>query len=249
MATATIPSAPSIHAEDVLPVRSRISWGAIAAGSVLALALHLLLALFGGAVGLTAGDRFDGRTIGLAAAAWAVAIAAVSLLAGGFIASQLTVGENKVEGALYGLLVWGVVFAALLWLMASGVRAGFGAVVGVATAAGPLVQNASQANFEDAAVRAGYSRQQIDDLKARAAAVPAEARQAADDPQAKAQADQAAREAADAAARVTWYAFGGTLAAMLAAAAGGYLGAGPTYRLFAVPVRGGEYGGRRPALA
>ena len=54
----------AVHAEDLVPVRSRISWGAIVAGSVLALALYFLLTLLGGAVGLSVSDKFDGRNIG-----------------------------------------------------------------------------------------------------------------------------------------------------------------------------------------
>ena len=52
-------SAP-VHAEDLIPVRSRITWGAILAGSVLALSLYFLLALLGGAVGFF-GFVFDAK--------------------------------------------------------------------------------------------------------------------------------------------------------------------------------------------
>ena len=244
MANVSVDTVPSVGVEDLMPVRSRISWGAIVAGSVLALALYLLLTLLGGAIGLSVSDKFEGRHIGTAAAVWAIVTTAVSLLVGGFIASQLTVGENKVEGALYGLLVWAVVFAMLLWLMASGVRAGFGAMVGVATATGSAAQNVSQSDFEDMAKRAGYSQQQIDDLKNRVKNAPAEAKDAANDPANQAKAEQAAREAAETATRVTWYTFAGTLVSMLAAAIGGYIGSGPTFRLFAVPVGRGGYGTR-----
>ena len=231
-----------VGAEDLFPVRSRISWGAILAGSVLALAVYLLLTLLGGAIGMSVSDDFAGRNIGTAAAIWAIATTTLSLLLGGFIASQLTVGENKTEGMLYGLLVWAAVFAMLLWLMASGVRAGFGAMVGVATAAG---QNVSQADFEAMALRAGYSQQQINDFKARVNNAPAEAQAAANDPAVQAR----AREAAETATRVTWYTFAGTLVSMLAAALGGYLGAGPQFRLFAVPVARGYGDHPRPAMA
>lgn len=248
MSTATTNARETVHVEDLVPVRSRISWGAILAGSVLALAVYLLLTLLGGAIGMSVSDKFDGRNIGTAAAVWAIVTTAISLLLGGFIASQLTVGENKTEGMLYGLLVWAAVFAMLLWLMASGVRAGFGAMVGVATAAGNAGQNVSQADFEDMARRAGYNQQQIDDFKNRVKSAPADAQAAANDPANQARAEQAAREAGETATRVTWYTFAGTLVSMLAAALGGYLGAGPQFRLFAVPVGRGDFGGR-PALA
>ena len=226
----------TVDIEDIAAV-SRISWGAIAAGSVLALALYFLLTLLGGAIGFSVSDKFEGRNIGMAAAIYAIAVTAVCLFAGGFLASQLTAGENKREAAIYGLLVWAVVFAMLLWLMATGVRAGFNTMVGVATAgtsvANATAQNTTQADFEDMAHRAGYSQQQIDDLKQRAKNAPADAKTATEDPAVKAQAEQRAREAGEVATRVTWWSFFGTLISMLAAAIGGFVGAGPSFRLFA----------------
>ena len=227
-----------VDIEDIAAVRSRISWGAIAAGSVLALALYFLLTLLGGAIGFSISDKFEGKNIGLAAAIYAIAVTALCLFAGGFLASQLTAGENKREAAIYGLLVWAVVFAMLMWLMATGVRAGFNSMVGVATAgssvANATAQNTTQADFEEGARRAGYTPQQIEDFKTRAKNAPADAKAAAEDPNSKAQAEQRAREAGEVATRVTWWSFLGTFVSMLAAAAGGFVGAGPSFRLFAL---------------
>ena len=231
----------SVYAEDAASVRSRISWGAIVAGSVLALALYFLLTLLGGAIGFSIGDKTSAQSLGVAAAVWAIVVTAACLFAGGFVASQLTVGENKREAAAYGLLVWALVFAMLLWLMATGVKAGFNAMVGVATtgvAVGDAAaKNTTQEDWETLARRAGVEQTQIDSIKQRAKESPAQAKAAAEDPETKRKADQAAREVGDAATRVTWYTFLGTLISMLAAAAGGYMGAGTNFRLFAVPVR------------
>lgn len=65
---------------------------------------------------------------------------------------------------------------------------------------------------------------------------PVDARAVAEDPATKQKAEQAAREAAEVATRVTWWAFLGALLSMLAAGAGGYIGAGPTFRLFTLPI-------------
>lgn len=231
-----------VDVEDLIPVRSRIAWGPIVAGSVLALALYFLLTLLGGAIGLSVSDKLDGRDIGVAAAVYAIAVTALCLFAGGYIASQLTTGENKLEAAMYGLMVWAAVFAMLLWLMATGVRAGFNTMVGVATAGSSVAtataQNTTQADFEAVAQRAGYTPQQIEDFKQRVKTAPADAKAAAEDPAVKQRAEQTAREAGEAATRVTWYTFLGTLVSMLAAALGGYVGAGPTFRLFAAPAAG-----------
>jgi hypothetical protein len=229
-----------VQPEDLVSVRSRISWGAVIAGSVLALSLYFLLTLLGGAIGLSVGDKVDPRALGIGAAVYAIVITALCLFIGGGLASQLTAGENRREACVYGLMVWAVVFAMLLWLMASGVRAGFNAMVGVATAgtaaATAAGQNTTQADWEEAARRAGYTQQQIEEFKQRAKDTPAQVREAVNDPNNRAQAEQTAREVGDATTRVTWYTFLGTLVSMLAAAAGGYFGAGPSFRLFNAPV-------------
>jgi len=231
----------SVGVEDVVGVKSRICWGAILAGSALAIALYFLLTLLGGAIGLSVSDKFEGRDIGIGAAVYAIAVTAICLFVGGLVASQLTSGENKREAAMYGVLVWAVVFAMLLWLMATGVRAGFNAMVGVATTTSSVSnttgQTTNSADFEVVARKAGYTQQQIDSLKQQAKNTPADAKAASEDPATKAKAEQAAREASDVTTRVTWWSFLGTLVSMLAAVAGGYVGAGPTLRLFAVPAR------------
>lgn len=242
MADATVSAAKGrlespVGVEDLVGVRSRISWGAIVAGSVLALALYFLLTLLGSAIGFSVSDKFEGRNIGAGAAVYAVLVTAACLFAGGVVASQFTAGENKREAAMYGLLVWAAVFTMLLWLMATGVKAGFNTMVGVATAGSAAVdtaaKNVTQADAEEAARKFGFSQQQIDEVKQRARNAPADAKAAVEDPANQARAQEVAREAGEVATRVTWWAFLGTLVSMLAASAGGYVGAGPTFRLFA----------------
>lgn len=216
-----------VKSEDLVPVRSRIAWPAIIAGSVLALALYFLLALLGSAIGFSVGDKVSAQSLSVGAAVYAIAITAVCLFLGGCVASQLTTGENKMEGTLYGIFVWATVFALLMWMMASGVRVGFNAMVGVATAGTVTANSTSQADWEASARQAGVPQERIDEWKAKAKDAPAAAKQAAEDP-----ANQKA--AAEAATRVTWYAFFGAWVSMMAAAAGGYVGSGPTIRLLSV---------------
>lgn len=231
----------TVHTEDLVPVRGRISWGAILAGSVLALSLYFLLTLLGGAIGFSISGSTSAQTVGVAAAVWAIIVTAACLFVGGFVASQLTTGENKREAAMYGLMVWAVVFAMLLWLMATGIKAGFNAMVGVATAGSTVVdtaaKNTTQGDWEAAAQKAGVPADRINEWKEKAKNAPADARAAIEDPANKQKAEAAARDAGEAATKVTWYTFLGTLVSMLAAMAGGYAGAGPTFRLFATPNR------------
>ncbi|CAN5253184.1 hypothetical protein BH11PLA2_BH11PLA2_30430 [soil metagenome] len=228
-------SASTVDVEDVLPVHSRVSWGAILAGAFIALSLYFLLTLLAGAIGMSISDKTTAKTITVAAAVWAIAITAVCLFCGGLVAANFTTGENKLEAALYGILVWAVVFATIIWLMATGVRAGFGAMVGVATAGSSVAHtaalNTTQSDWESVARQAGFTQSQIDEVKQRAQNTPAQVKAASEDPATQAKIDAAAKEASDVATKVTWWTFFGTWFAMAAAAGGGYCGAGPTFRL------------------
>lgn len=210
------------RSEDLVPVRSRIAWPAVIAGSVLALSLYLLLALLGAALGFSISDKVSVQGLGTAAAVYAIAVTAVCLFIGGYVASQLTSGENKFEGVLYGVFVWATVFAMLLWLTVSGVRVGFTAMVGVATVGN--VVDVPREGWEAAAERNGITKQQIEEAKQRTKAAPT-AVKAAEDPQNQ-------QAVAEAATRVTWYTFLGVCLSMMTAAAGGYFGSGPPPRVF-----------------
>lgn len=98
-----------VHAEDVFPV-TRISWSAILAGAVVALAFQFLFGIFGAAwqcpykmapiphlqhLCCHLGDRGRLRF----------------LFVGGMVATVLTTGENKTESILYGIIVWATVLA------------------------------------------------------------------------------------------------------------------------------------------
>jgi len=213
----------SVRVEDLLPVRSRVSWGAIFAGAMVALALYVLLTLLGGAIGFSVGSRVRPETLGTSAAIWAVWTTVVSLFVGGYVTSQCSVGENRFEAVLYGVILWGVLFAMLFWLMASGVRAGFTAMVGMAHTTQAVTGDAAARGWEEAARRANIPQTTIDKWKSE---MP--------------DADQAARAAEDpetqrAAARVSWWTFLGTLISMLASVGGAYVGAGPRFRMVGVP--------------
>jgi hypothetical protein len=170
----------TVQAEDLVSVGSRISWGAIFAGSVLALGMYMLLSVLGGAVGLTLRDRVTEDNLKASVIVWTIIIACVSLFTGGVVTSCFTVGENKIEAVIYGILMWALTFAIVIALSAGGVHTGYGNLL------------------------------RMPDI----ATTPSEA---------------------ELATRVSWYAFGGTWISMLAAALGGLVGAGPTFRV--IPIR------------
>jgi hypothetical protein len=208
-----------VHAEDVIPVRGRIHWGAIVAGSAIAIALSLLLSLLGTAIGLSINDRVSDRGLSIGAVVWAILVTAGALFLGGFVASQLTTGENKIEGTLYGVLVWALTFALLFSVLSNLARTGLSAMLSIANNPN-VTANAGAGNLDDALRRVGLNQEQINQVRANT------------NPN-----DPANRQAAEEnATRAAWYSFLGTLVSMLAAAIGGFIGAGPTLRLFTVRV-------------
>lgn len=91
---------------------SRLSWGAIIAGCVAALSLHLLLTLLGLSLGIALVDPAPGQQDGpelsaAAGVAWSVS-ALASLWIGGWIAGRTGRRGPGNTGGIHGLLVWSV---------------------------------------------------------------------------------------------------------------------------------------------
>jgi hypothetical protein len=213
----------TLHVEDVLPVKSRMSWGAVFAGAVIALAIYLALTLLATAVNLHIADNVRSHTLGLSAMLCAIFATLVALFVGGWVTSQLTVGENHQEAIIHGVVLWGVVFGALMWMGTAGLRSGFNAMVSMAY----LGNNAdgTVANpWEEAARRAGVPQDRIDEWKRSMARTD----EAARDPEVQ----EANRRAL---ARLTWLTLGGVVLSIAAAAAGALVGCGPTLRLVYTP--------------
>jgi hypothetical protein len=192
---------PAVQAEDLVPVRSRVSWGAILAGAMVALAVFYLLSLLGAAIGISmTGTNWEER-LGIGAVVWATVTVLIALFLGGWVASQLAVGENKIEAAIYGVILWGTVFTVLLGLSLSSVRLGFTGIV----------QLGSNPHLTGEAQRQMTARSATPDRMAN-------------------RAESAIRDAAtsEQASQAAWWAFGGILLSMIAAVGGAVAGSGPT---------------------
>jgi hypothetical protein len=90
----------------------RISWGAIFAGAFSALGLWMLLYAFGLAVGLTALDPNNHgslRSSGIFTGVWGLIAPLVALFVGGFIAGRGAGIFRRGEGAVHGVVMWGLV--------------------------------------------------------------------------------------------------------------------------------------------
>jgi len=120
--------------EDLASVGTRISWGAILAGTTVALGMYFLLSTLAAAVGMSISDRVDPTKLQTGAVVWAFLTTAVALFIGGLVTSLFTAGENKTEAMLYGAVMWAVLFVILLHLGSSGVRTGFHAMAASAHA-------------------------------------------------------------------------------------------------------------------
>jgi hypothetical protein len=214
----------NVHAEDVFPVRSRVSWGAIFAGAFVALALYVLLSLFGAAVGFSVSDWTRGEQLGTGAAVWAVFSTLISLFIGGWVTSQCTVGENKMEAAIYGIILWGLLFTGLLTLGTAGMQLGLSGIVTMATANRETGRPLTSADVEAAGRALGMSQADVDKYKA--------------DPNSPEAREAFARAVRNNAQSALWWAFAGTILSMAAAVLGSLAGSGPTPILRAITIRG-----------
>ncbi|MBY0230143.1 MAG: hypothetical protein K2W96_12750 [Gemmataceae bacterium] len=230
-------SEPQIGVEDVFPVRSRINWGPILGGAFVALALYFVLTLLGTAAGFTivtqttAADSTGGRnTLAVVGAIWMLFTTIAALFVGGWVTSQLSVGETPKEAAVYGIILWGTVLAMLMFMLAAGVRAGFTGMVGMATITDKVADRTDRDDWRDMAERAGYPRSQIDKWIADAKDLPRKVKEAADDPAKR-------QEVGNTATAAAWWALAGTLLSMGAAIGGAVVGAGPRFRLMLARLR------------
>lgn len=138
-------SAPAI--EDLKSVGTRIRWGAILAGASLALGIYFLLGILGAAVGVSIGTKLNSPTLSNGAIAWAIITTCTALFLGGLVASVFTVGENKVEAVVYGIILWAVLLAFFVGLGAAGVQTGFNSLTEYSNAVrtGSIPMNAEAA--------------------------------------------------------------------------------------------------------
>ncbi|MBX6330948.1 MAG: hypothetical protein IRY91_03775, partial [Gemmatimonadaceae bacterium] len=135
----------------------RLKWGAVFAGLVVALALQVVLTLLGTAIGLTAvGPDTSARGIGIGAGIWMIVTALIALYVGGLTTGYLAGVLTRGNGALHGVLMWGLSTLLAAYLLASGVGSLLGGAVQLASGAaaatagtvahgGPAVDSAAQA--------------------------------------------------------------------------------------------------------
>jgi predicted nucleic acid-binding protein len=122
-------SAATTEHDGRLAAPSQISWGAVLAGAVVALAIGLMLNALGTAIGATtvsaaARSTPSASTFGFGAAAWLAISNLIGLAVGGYVAARLSGTADNTDGTLHGLAVWATAFlisAVLLGNLVSGI--------------------------------------------------------------------------------------------------------------------------------
>lgn len=158
----------------------RVRWGAVFAGLVVALALEAVLTLLGTAIGLSTMDNGAGRGLGVGAAIWLILSVLVSLYVGGLVTGHLADVRTRGDGALHGILMWGLSTILAVYLLASGVSgilggamqfasSGAAATAGAAAQGGPAAQRMGEA-----------ARSMMDTVQENAGEVVSDAREGAE---------------------------------------------------------------------
>lgn len=115
------------------PFFPAIYWGAIFAGVVVGLALQLVFALLGLALGLSAVDvgQADAGVPGSApaiAGAWHGVTMLIAAFVGGYVAARMSGLHRKTDGMLHGFVAWGLTTLLFATFASSALSALFGGV-------------------------------------------------------------------------------------------------------------------------
>jgi hypothetical protein len=126
------------------PPHALMSWPAVLAGAVVAVAVGAMLNLLGVALGAAsfnpyALDSNDAAEFTAAAGMWMALANAIALFVGGAVASRVAKHPDHHKGALHGVGVWGAAFLLALILATASAAGGAAAIAG-GEAADPTVE-------------------------------------------------------------------------------------------------------------
>ena len=153
----------------------RVSWAAVIAGAVLAVAVQILLSMLGTGIGASTIDPMPGGDVpsagafSIGAGLWWAISSLLALYIGGWVAGRLSGTQLSVDGALHGALTWALAVLAIVYLVgaaAGSVMSGAAGILGTAASATATVGAAAAPKITDAAsaalARSGIS---FDDIK------------------------------------------------------------------------------------
>lgn len=155
----------------------RVSWGAIFAGAVVALTVHVVLGVMGIAIGASVIDPATEANpvegVGVGSGIYFVISAILALLAGGFVAGALSSLQTRRERTLHGLATWSVVTLVSVMLLASGLGRLVGGTMNIVgeglTQAGRLASAVAEPVAERVGDRLAEADINIDQLRSEAA--------------------------------------------------------------------------------
>jgi hypothetical protein len=169
MVTMTTTGVTPAEENAILRGPKRLSWGAIFAGVVIAVAIQLVLGILGTGIGLTMVDPVEGTTpgaagFGIGAGIYWLITTIVALGSGGYAAARVGGATDRFDALVHGLVVWGVTLILTLYLLTSAVGGiiggAFRTVGAVAGAAGSSVGAVAPRAAEVAGVDQGDVRQE-----------------------------------------------------------------------------------------
>lgn len=116
------------------PLHTLISWPAVFAGAVVAVAVGAMLNLLGVAIGAAALNPFDlsrgdAEAFSVGAGVWVALANAVALFVGAVVASRAAKFTDHHRGALLGLSVWAAAFLFAIFIAGSTAAGGLTAVL------------------------------------------------------------------------------------------------------------------------
>lgn len=114
---------PVTPAEDVRTIMlNRISWGAVLAGVVMALVIHLILNLTGVGIGIATLDPAGGEnpaasTLSIGAAIWWTLSGIIASFAGGYVAGRVSGRPKESTAGFHGLTAWAATTLVIFYLL------------------------------------------------------------------------------------------------------------------------------------
>ena len=164
-------SRPTIDDDAHTIMINRVAWGAIFAGTVVALVLQVMLTMLGVGIGMAtldpaSGDNPAASTFSITAAVWWFISGIIAAFAGGYVAARMSGRTVPTTGAFHGLTTWAFTTLLVLYLLTTtagslvgGVFSGVASTIGgigqtVAESAAPVLADANPLDAIERQVRA-----------------------------------------------------------------------------------------------
>jgi hypothetical protein len=145
------PTGMTYATDEAITALDKISWGAVFAGVVIALATQFLLNLLGVGIGAAVldpatEDNPTASALSIIGALWFVVAGIVASFIGAYAASRLSGRPNETTGGFHGITSWGVTTLVVLYLLTTSVGALVGgAFSGLSSVVGGAGQAAASA--------------------------------------------------------------------------------------------------------